>query len=365
MCYRFIVINSQNFQIIQTLKYVREISQIIVWDALVIESYSFSTQMTHLNNALAKDKFEQFSFELKFQLQRLAQNDYFFSITIVSFMNVVTSHSHDVSAITTTRAIRKLLRQISFVELDTKTSNLNLQKLSNLLVQNQQVIARENSYSSTHVQRFEHICDIYKTKNWKEKSITLSIFIRKWIKWREWRFASCRKNYYTTEQIATSTSCVWKSRNFISTILSFRVYWRKLRTSRRLFWHLSKRDYTFIYDNHEKLYVTTYYSLFWLSFQLTSVEDLSRQHYFQKSFDVTYFVSTCSERASNSSCVIKLEIIDTKSINFSFDRNVINVVVSIESFENHDLTTKKTTIFVRRSFFWSSYRDDMIDSYHC
>ena len=121
--------------------------------------------MTHLNNALVKDKFEQFLFELKFQLQRLIQNDYFFSITIVSFMNVVTNHSHDVSAITTTKAVRRLLRQISFVELDTKTSNLSLQKLSNFLNQNQQVIARENSYSSTHVQRSEHICDIYKTKS--------------------------------------------------------------------------------------------------------------------------------------------------------------------------------------------------------
>ena len=321
--------------------------------------------MTHLNNALAKDKFEQFSFEFKFQLQRLTQNDYFFSITIVSFMNVVTSHSHDVSAITTTRAIRRLLRQISFVELDTKASNLNLQKLSNLLVQNQQVIARENSYSSTYVQRFKHICDIYKIKSWEEESITLSIFIRKWTEWREWRFASCRKNYYTAEQIATSTSCVWKSRNSISTILSSRVYWRRSRTSRRLFWHLSKRDYTFIYDSHEELYVTTYHSLFWLSSQLTSVEDLSRQHCLQKSFDVTYFVSTCSERASNSSCVIKLEAIDTKFINFSFDRSVINVVVNIESFEDHDLTTEKTAIFVRRSFSWSSYRDDMIDFCHC
>ena len=121
--------------------------------------------MTHMNNALAKDKFEQFSFKLKFQLQKLIQNCYLLSITIVSFMNVVTSHSYDVSAITTIRAIRRLLKQISFVELDTKTSNLNLQKLSNLLNQNQQVIARENSYSSTHVQRFKHICDIYKTKS--------------------------------------------------------------------------------------------------------------------------------------------------------------------------------------------------------
>ena len=162
LCYRFTVTNPQDFQAIQALKYAREIPQIIAWGAPVIGSYSFSAQMTHLNNALAGGKFGQFSFGLKFQLQRLAQNGYLPPTTVVPFMDAVASHSHGVSAITTTRAVRRLLGQIPFAGPDTEASDLSLQKLSDLLVQNQQAVAREDSYSSAHVQRPEHICDIYK-----------------------------------------------------------------------------------------------------------------------------------------------------------------------------------------------------------
>lgn len=147
---------------VHALKGAREVPPSTTSNATVLAGLLFPLQMTQLNNALAGKKFERFSFGLKFQLQMLAQNGFLSPTTVVAFMDVVAGQSGGISEATTTTAIRRLQGQIPFAGPNTEAVELSLKTLSELLVQNQQAVARESTSSSVHVAQPEHICDIYK-----------------------------------------------------------------------------------------------------------------------------------------------------------------------------------------------------------
>ena len=162
LCYRVMLVSPESLQAIRRLKNASEIPLIIPWNTTVAHIDPFPSQMTQLNNALTGRKFAAFPFGLKFQLQRLAQNGYLPPRTVVAFMDIVAKHSKGIGEDNTTKAVRRLLGQIPFAGPETEATDLSLQKLSDLLVENQQAIAQEESYTSAYLAQPEHICDIYK-----------------------------------------------------------------------------------------------------------------------------------------------------------------------------------------------------------
>ena len=161
LVYRF-MLRSESIGAIKALKSASEIPSIIPWNTQVALGGSFPSQMTQLNNALTGGKFAAFSFGLKFQLQRLAQNGYLPPITVVAFMDIIATHSEGVSQANTTKAVRRLAAQIPFAGPETEAADFSVQTLSELLIDNQQAVAREEYYTSAYIARPEHICDIYK-----------------------------------------------------------------------------------------------------------------------------------------------------------------------------------------------------------
>lgn len=147
---------------VHALKGAREVPPSASSNASVVGGLSFPLQMTQLNNALAGKKFERFSFGLKFQLQMLAQNGFLSPTTVVAFMDVIASHSEGISEATTIKAVRRMQGQIPYAGPNTEAVELSLKTLSELLVQNQQAVARESTSSSVYIEQPEHICDIYK-----------------------------------------------------------------------------------------------------------------------------------------------------------------------------------------------------------
>ncbi|KAL8823259.1 MAG: hypothetical protein Q9191_006023 [Dirinaria sp. TL-2023a] len=162
LCYRFILQGSGSLRAIRALKGANEIPPIIPWNTPVSLGSSFPAQMTQLNNALSGRKFAAFPFALKFQIQALAQNGYLPPTTVVAFMDVIAARSEGISGATTTKAVRRLLGQIPFAGPETEAAEFSLQTLSEMLVENQRAIAREESYTSAYLALPEHICDVYK-----------------------------------------------------------------------------------------------------------------------------------------------------------------------------------------------------------
>lgn len=161
-CYSFTLIDSASLRIVQALKNISEVPASIHWNIPFVEERSFAAQMTVLNNALTGKRFEAFPFELKFQIQKLAQNGYLPPMVVVPFMQVIAQKSQGISSDKTTKAVRRLFGQIPFAGPATEAAEFSLQTLSELLEENQTAIAREESYTAGFAAMPEHICNIYK-----------------------------------------------------------------------------------------------------------------------------------------------------------------------------------------------------------
>lgn len=162
LCYRFVLQQSSEIFNIQALRKVAEIPESVHWNSKSITKNNFSAQMNLLHTILAGKKFENLSFDAKFQFQRLVQNGYLPPARVIELLTQVTAKLKDVDDGMLVASVRKLSNQIPFAGPHTDPTELDVKTLIDLLIQNQQSIERESFYSTGLVEQHHHIALIHK-----------------------------------------------------------------------------------------------------------------------------------------------------------------------------------------------------------
>ena len=162
-CYRLLLSNSTDVTRVKKLKRFPEIPDSISWDTSTVTKAPFTTQMTTLNSALTGTRYSNLPFELKFQMKKLAQNGILNPSTVVELLAVVARlYGRNQDVATTTQSVRNLLTQIPFPGPGVEASNFGLERLSELLVQNEESILREDFYSIRPTNGHDHIAAVHK-----------------------------------------------------------------------------------------------------------------------------------------------------------------------------------------------------------
>ncbi len=162
LCYRFVLQDSSDIFQVQALKRITEIPQSISWDTTVVTELKFPAQMTLLNSALGGPQYSKFPFELKFQIQKLAQNGYLSPLKVLRFIEAIARLGVDVTDFVPIAAVRRLCNQIPFPGPNVESSELSLETLSEMFVQSLQTIIRDRAYSAGIAKTYEHIAAIHK-----------------------------------------------------------------------------------------------------------------------------------------------------------------------------------------------------------
>ena len=162
-CYRLLLSNSADVKRVAKLKRFPEIPDSVFWDTSAFTQAPFVTQMTALNNALTGTRYSNLPFELKFQMKKLAQNGILGPSTVVELLaSVARLYERNQDVATTTQSVRTLLNQIPFPKPGVEASKFSLRRLSELLVQNQESIIREDSYFTKPTTGYDHIAAVHK-----------------------------------------------------------------------------------------------------------------------------------------------------------------------------------------------------------
>ena len=162
LCYRFLLASSNDVMGIQALKRFPMIPGSISIDTSVIEASSFAVQFERLKNTLARKKYDKVPFELKFQLQKLAQNGYLSPAKVTKLLAVISHHVENMDVRIVTRSVRNLLGQIPFPGPETESSDFSIEALTEILVDSQKSILRGESYSTGLADQYNHLASIHK-----------------------------------------------------------------------------------------------------------------------------------------------------------------------------------------------------------
>lgn len=164
LSYRFLLSKPSDASYIKGLKRFSEIPDCISWNATVVVLPPFATQLTSLNNALTGIAYNGFSFDLKFQLQKLAQNGYLSPSKVVDLLPIVQDHlevnNKDPKIII--GSIRQLFTQLPYPGPNVEAWELSLSTISDMLIQNYDTIIRGEIYSENLVQEYEHLTFVHK-----------------------------------------------------------------------------------------------------------------------------------------------------------------------------------------------------------
>lgn len=161
LCYQAMLEDPSDVTRLQALKRAEEIPESSVWNTTNTLKYDFPAQLTLLNTALSRSHLQTVSFEVKFQLQRLAQNGYLPPARVVELLKRVNRNFSNVDEATLIASIRKLSLAIPYAGPGTEASELSVTALSDLLAQYQKSAAMEASYSHL-AEKYEHIALIHK-----------------------------------------------------------------------------------------------------------------------------------------------------------------------------------------------------------
>lgn len=161
LCYRVLLLDPEDLKGVQALKGLPAIPGSITLRTSTKKPEPFTAQMTRLNTALAGVYYGNLPFEVKFQMQKLAQNGYLSPSRVTELLAVVARHFENrPEARVVATSIRNLSAQLPFVGPDTEASDLSLVTLSEILLENQGSILRGESYSLA--ERHDHITDVHK-----------------------------------------------------------------------------------------------------------------------------------------------------------------------------------------------------------
>lgn len=162
LCYRIMLSNDADLKGVRALRRFQEIPDSISWDTSTIMKTPFAAQMTALHSALSGVRYGGLPFDLRFQIQKLAQNGYLTPVKVIELLAVVSRHAKERDVRIVTQSVRTLGDQIPFAGPDTEASDLSLETLSNMLVENQESIIRGETYLPDLADQYDHIASVHK-----------------------------------------------------------------------------------------------------------------------------------------------------------------------------------------------------------
>ncbi len=159
LCYRVMLSNAADLAGLRALRHFPEIPDSISWDASEVMMTRFAAQMTALHSALSNSSLP---FDLRFQMQKLAQNGYLSPAKVVRLLAVVSRHIKDRDVRVVTQSVRALYGQIPFAGPATEASDLNLETLTQMIIENQESIVRGDTYVPDLADQYNHIVSVHK-----------------------------------------------------------------------------------------------------------------------------------------------------------------------------------------------------------
>lgn len=160
LCYRVTMSELSDMILLHDLKDAHEIPESRTWHTDNVLKFDFPAQLTLLNNALSWHH-PTISFDVKFQLQRLAQNGVLPPAKVVELLKGVLHRFSSVDNATLVASIRKLYPAIPYAGPETEAADFTAISLSSLLGEYQNAAAMEDSYSHL-AEKYEHIALIHK-----------------------------------------------------------------------------------------------------------------------------------------------------------------------------------------------------------
>ncbi|KAL8705424.1 MAG: hypothetical protein Q9201_001448 [Fulgogasparrea decipioides] len=160
-CYRFKV-NPTDVLTILALKRLPSCPDIVRWDVWQIAQDAFPIQMTRLNSVLGAANDQIFSFETRFQLQKLVQNGYLPPYKVEDLTQVIKVTFSNVEQSTLAAAVRRLTFQIPFPGPGTEASDISLSTLQKHLIENYDTILHEKAYSKDITEQYDQLASIHK-----------------------------------------------------------------------------------------------------------------------------------------------------------------------------------------------------------
>ena len=163
LCYRFMLSQASDLDAVKALKHVPAIPASITWNTSTFVPIPFVVQMTRLDTLLAGHTYGSMPFEVKFQMQKLAQNGYLEPSKVVALLAFVDRHlkpSENVASVT--QALRNLAGYLPFAGPDTEASGLTVGTLSEYLMKSQESILRGDTYSIDLAEQHDHMALIHK-----------------------------------------------------------------------------------------------------------------------------------------------------------------------------------------------------------
>ena len=162
LCYRIMLSSTADIAGVRALRHVPAIPDSISWDTSTIMRTSFAAQMSALHSAMSGLRYGNLPFELKFQMQKLAQNGYLSPDKVIELLAVVSRHARDRAVSVVTQSVRILFEQIPFAGPATEASDLSLETLTNMLVESQESISRGETYRPNLEDQYDHIASVHK-----------------------------------------------------------------------------------------------------------------------------------------------------------------------------------------------------------
>ena len=164
LCYRVKLRNAKDVDGLRGLKKYPAIPDSISWNTSAVrEEDPFTAQMTKLKSLLASKKYGEMPFEVKFQLQKLAQNGYLEPLKVVELIPFVDRRLRTTTnAGSIVQALRNLSGYLPFAGPDTEASELNVETLAKYLSKSQESILHGDSYSVDLAEQYDHIASVHK-----------------------------------------------------------------------------------------------------------------------------------------------------------------------------------------------------------
>ena len=162
LCYRIILSNAADIAGIRALRHSPEIPDSIPWNTSECMKVSFAGQMTTLQSSLNGSKYRNLPFELKFQMQKLAQNGYLSPAKVVELLAVVAGHAKERDVRVVTQSVRTLQGRIPYAGPATEALEIGLDTLTQMLVENQESIIRGETYVPDLADQYDHIASVHK-----------------------------------------------------------------------------------------------------------------------------------------------------------------------------------------------------------
>lgn len=162
LCYRLRLSNADDIVSIQNLKHVSAIPASISWTTSTVHKTPFPNQMGALKSALNGVQYGNMPFELKFQMQKLAQNGYLGPNRVIKLLEVVSRQLASTSVAIAVQSVRNLMSDLPFPGPHTEAAELSTDTLTDCLLQNQEAIRLGESYPRHLSDQYDHIIDVHK-----------------------------------------------------------------------------------------------------------------------------------------------------------------------------------------------------------